>query len=76
MDWMRKLIQLAHAQKIAAPQTDESTHARERDSWSPEEEQQLRAEFACGQSISHLAASHQRRVSAIRRRMRRLGLQR
>ena len=42
--------------------------------WSPEEEQQLRAEIEAGKSVDEIATAHNRTVGAIRARVSKLNL--
>jgi len=42
--------------------------------WTPEEEQQLAAEFGAGNDVASIAQKHQRTVRAIEARLERLGL--
>ena len=50
------------------------THPRAYTTWTAEEDDQLKAAFARGEEIEHLATMFQRQPSAVRLRLQKLGL--
>ena len=71
VDWPKGVNRESWEERMRAVR---ATHPRAWAPWPPEEDDDLRQEFASGTSVSRMAKAHERKPGAIRSRLKKLGL--